>query len=76
MESINLSALRQVHEALKQKGYSPISQIVGYILTGDPTYITNHAGARQIIVKIDRYELLKEMISKYFEKFDKARSKN
>lgn len=68
MENIYLGALRHVHEALKQKGYSPINQIVGYIITGDPTYITNYAGARQIMVKIDRYELLQEMISNYFEK--------
>lgn len=68
MENIYLGALRHVHEALNQKGYSPINQIVGYIITGDPTYITNYAGARKIMVKIDRYELLQEMISNYFEK--------
>ena len=50
----------KVYEALKIKGYDPISQIVGYILSGDPTYITSYNGARGLIVKIERDELLEE----------------
>lgn len=55
----------QVYEALKIKGYDPISQIVGYILSGDPTYITSYNGARGLIVKIERDELLEELVKKY-----------
>lgn len=56
-----------VYEALKEKGYDPISQIVGYILSGDPTYITNHKNARSIIRKLERDELLEELVRKYLE---------
>lgn len=56
-----------VYEALKIKGYDPISQIVGYILSGDPTYITSYGGARSLIVKIERDELLEEFVKKYIE---------
>ena len=55
----------KVYEALKIKGYDPISQIVGYILSGDPTYITSYNGARGLIVKIERDELLEEFTKKY-----------
>ena len=55
--------LMQIYAALKEKGYNPVGQIVGYILSEDPTYITNHAGARQMIARIDREELLKDMIA-------------
>ncbi|MDD2627685.1 MAG: IreB family regulatory phosphoprotein [Clostridia bacterium] len=51
--------------ALKDKGYEPISQIVGYILSGDPTYITSHKGARALICKVERDELLEEMVKNY-----------
>lgn len=57
--------LVQVVEALKDKGYEPVSQIIGYILSGDPTYITSHNNARALICKIERDELLEEMIKKY-----------
>ena len=57
--------LLKVYEALKEKGYNPISQIVGYILSGDPTYITNHKNARSIIRKIERDELLEELVRAY-----------
>ena len=59
---------RQIYAALKEKGYNPVGQIVGYILSEDPTYITNHAGARQMIARIDREELLKDMIADYLGK--------
>ena len=58
----------QIYAALQEKGYNPVGQIVGYILTEDPTYITNHAGARQMISRIDREELLKDMIADYLKK--------
>lgn len=60
----------KVYEALKVKGYDPISQIVGYILSGDPTYITSYGGARGMIVKIERDELLEEFVKKYIETLD------
>ncbi|MBP3323395.1 MAG: IreB family regulatory phosphoprotein [Clostridia bacterium] len=59
------STLRVVYDALKEKGYNPISQIVGYILSEDPTYITTHNNARALIRKIDRDELLKELVTEY-----------
>ena len=54
-----------VYHALKEKGYNPINQIVGYILSEDPTYITNHNNARTLIRKIDRDELLQVLVRKY-----------
>ncbi len=59
--------LTQVYEALKEKGYDPINQIVGYILSEDPTYITNHNGARTLICKIDRDELLQALVKNYLD---------
>ena len=58
-----------VYNALKEKGYNPISQIVGYILSEDPTYITTHNNARSLICKLDRDELLQDLVRCYlFEK--------
>lgn len=57
----------QVYNALKEKGYNPVVQIVGYILTEDPTYITNYDGARNIISRVDREELLKDIIESYLK---------
>ena len=57
----------QVVLALKDKGYEPVSQIIGYILSGDPTYITSHKEARALICKIERDDLLEEMIKKYLD---------
>ncbi len=59
--------LTAVYEALKEKGYNPINQIVGYILSEDPTYITNHNQARTLICKIDRDELLQVLVKNYLE---------
>lgn len=56
-----------VYNALKEKGYNPISQIVGYILSGDPTYITGHNNARSIIRKLERDELLEEIVKEYLK---------
>ncbi len=57
--------LNIVYEALKQKGYNPINQIVGYILSQDPTYITTHNNARNLICRIDRDDLLKALVKSY-----------
>lgn len=57
--------LTEVYNALKEKGYNPINQIVGYILSEDPTYITTHRNARSLIRKIDRDELLQTLVKSY-----------
>jgi len=59
--------LFEIYQALKEKGYNPINQIVGYILSGDPTYITNHNNARSLIRKLERDELLEEILKSYIE---------
>lgn len=59
--------LKEVYEALKEKGYNPTNQIVGYILSGDPTYITSHKNARNIIRTLERDELLEKMVKSYIE---------
>lgn len=57
--------LKAVYEALVEKGYNPINQIVGYILSGDPTYITSHNDARNLIRQIERDELLEKLVKNY-----------
>ncbi len=57
--------LKEVYKALVEKGYNPINQIVGYILSGDPTYITSHNDARNLIRKVERDELLENMVKFY-----------
>ena len=65
-EQLNMRRiLRSVFDALSEKGYNPINQIVGYLLTEDPTYITNYNGARTLICKLDRDELLQELVQCY-----------
>ena len=59
--------LQQIHAALMQRGYSPIRQIVGFLLTGDPTYITNYNGARTLAGQINRTDLLADIVSYYLE---------
>ena len=59
--------LNEVYLSLKEKGYNPINQIVGYILSGDPTYITNHLEARSIIRRLERDEILEEILRFYLE---------
>ena len=59
--------LSMVYEALRIKGYNPVNQIVGYILSEDPTYITNYNGARSLICKLDRDELLQELVTSYLD---------
>ncbi|KPU28373.1 hypothetical protein TR13x_01505 [Caloranaerobacter sp. TR13] len=60
--------IESVYNALKEKGYNPINQMVGYILSGDPTYITSHKNARTLIRKLERDELLEELLRNYLEK--------
>ncbi len=57
--------LREVYEALTEKGYNPVNQIVGYIMSGDPTYITSYKNARTMIMKVERDELVEEMLTQY-----------
>lgn len=57
--------LDTVYHALTEKGYNPVNQIVGYIMSGDPTYITNHQGARSLIMKVERDELVEELLEQY-----------
>lgn len=57
--------LEIVYQALREKGYNPVNQIVGYIMSGDPTYITSHNGARSLIMKMERDELVEEMLKSY-----------
>ena len=61
------SILKDVYEALTEKGYNPVNQIVGYIMSGDPTYITSHKGARSMIMKVERDEILEELMRNYVE---------
>ncbi len=60
-------ALQNVYNSLKEKGYNPVNQIVGYILSEDPTYITNHNNARAIITKIDKYELMRALVQNFIQ---------
>ncbi len=59
--------LSTVYEALSEKGYNPVNQIVGYIMSGDPTYITSHNSARSLIMKVERDELVEEMLRAYIK---------
>ncbi|CVI72967.1 MAG TPA: IreB family regulatory phosphoprotein [Candidatus Anaerobutyricum stercoris] len=61
------SILKDVYEALKEKGYNPINQIVGYIMSGDPTYITSHKNARSLIMKVERDEILEVLFENYID---------
>lgn len=59
--------LRTVYHALSEKGYNPVSQMVGYIMSGDPTYITSHNNARSLIMKVERDELVEEILRTYIK---------
>ena len=61
------NVLAKVYDALQEKGYNPVNQIVGYIMSGDPTYITSHNNARSLIMKIERDELVEEMFIEYIK---------
>ncbi len=66
-QSMVKEVLRTVYEALTEKGYNPVNQIVGYIMSGDPTYITSHKNARSLIMKVERDELVEEILTQYIE---------
>ncbi len=59
--------IEKVYSALSEKGYNPVNQIVGYIMSGDPTYITSHNNARSLIMKVERDELVEELLKEYIE---------
>ena len=60
--------LKLVYEAMTEKGYNPVNQIVGYVMSGDPTYITRHKSARSLIMKVERDEIVEELLKSYIEK--------
>ena len=66
-QATNKEILRAVYDALTEKGYNPIGQIVGYLLSEDPTYITNYNNARALVRKLDRDELMTELVKTYLE---------
>ena len=59
--------IAKIYEALTEKGYNPVNQIVGYIMSGDPTYITSYKGARSMIMKVERDELVEELLKEYIK---------
>lgn len=59
--------LESVYNSLKEKGYNPVNQIVGYIMSGDPTFITSYNGARSMIMKVERDELVEELLKEYIK---------
>lgn len=59
--------LAEVYAALKEKGYNPVNQIVGYIMSGDPTYITSYKNARSLVMKVERDELVEELLTEYID---------
>lgn len=67
-ESSVSDIIRQVYTALTEKGYNPVNQIVGYVMSGDPTYITSHKGARSLIMKVERDEIIEELLLYYIDK--------
>ena len=68
-EMVIRGIVEKVYAALKEKGYNPVNQIVGYIISGDPTYITSHEGARSLITQIQRDDLLEEIVKNYLNQF-------
>ncbi|MDO4534806.1 MAG: IreB family regulatory phosphoprotein [Clostridium perfringens] len=66
-EDLTKSILTDVYNSLKEKGYNPVNQLVGYLISGDPTYITNYNGARALVRKLERDEILEEVIKSYLE---------
>ncbi|WP_300349779.1 IreB family regulatory phosphoprotein [Clostridium sp.] len=66
-EDLTKTILTDVYNSLKEKGYNPVNQLVGYLISGDPTYITNYNGARALVRKLERDEILEEVIKSYLE---------
>ena len=68
-QEINVKdVVEQIYRALTEKGYDPVNQIVGYIMSGDPTYITSHLGARSLIMRVERDEILEVVLEDYLER--------
>jgi len=67
-EIVVREVIHSVLEALTEKGYNPVNQIVGYVMSGDPTYITSHKGARSLIMKVERDEIIEELLRFYIDK--------
>ncbi len=68
--------IHSVYVALTEKGYNPVNQIVGYVMSGDPTYITSHMGARSMIMKVERDEIIEELLRFYIDKDINPKSAN
>ena len=66
-EALTKAILSEVYNSIQEKGYNPINQLVGYIISGDPTYITNYNGARALVRKLERDEILEEVLKSYLE---------
>lgn len=66
-KDLTKAVLSEVYKSLQEKGYNPIDQLVGYLISGDPTYITNYNGARSLVRKLERYEILEEVLKSYLE---------
>lgn len=66
-KDLTKTILTDVYKSLKEKGYNPVNQLVGYLISGDPTYITNYNGARALVRKLERDEILEEVIKSYLE---------
>lgn len=67
-EAVSVRALLlEVYQALREKGYNPTNQLVGYLMSGDPTYITSHKGARNLVRKLERDEIIEELVRYYLE---------
>ena len=64
-KDVTKSILTEVYNSLKEKGYNPVNQMVGYLISGDPTYITNYNGARALVRKLERDEILEEVLKSY-----------
>ncbi len=74
-EIIVSEVIHTVYSALTEKGYNPVNQIVGYVMSGDPTYITSHKGARSLIMKVERDEIIEELLRFYIvNELDKGSS--
>ena len=67
-EIVVSDVIRTVYAALTEKGYNPLNQIVGYVMSGDPSYITSHKGARSLIMKVERDEIVEELLRFYIDK--------
>ncbi|ADL51575.1 IreB family regulatory phosphoprotein [Clostridium cellulovorans] len=66
-KDLTKAVLDEVYKSLEEKGYNPIDQLVGYLISGDPTYITNYNGARSLVRKLERYEILEEVLKAYLD---------